>query len=107
MKLITLDELNDQIWGPIGTPERDKMEMQLKDDLNSYLLREAIKKARTAQHLTQEQLGERLGVQKSQISKIENGKGVLSLPTLSRVFRALGVSTAALDLGPFGKVALW
>lgn len=107
MKLTTLDELNDKIWGPVGTQERDKMEVQLKEDLNAYLLGEAIRKARMAQNLTQEQLGERLGVQKSQISKLENGKSVITLPTISRVFRALGVTTGALDLGVLGKVALW
>jgi len=29
------------------------------------------------------------------------------LPTLSRVFRALGIASATLDLGAAGKVALW
>ena len=107
MKLTTLDELNDKIWGPVGTPERDVMEVKLKEDLNAYLLGEAIKNARQAQNLTQEQLGERIGVRKSQISKLENGKSVITLPTIARVFKALGVTSAALDLGALGKVALW
>ena len=107
MKLTTLDELNDKIWGPVGTPERDVMEAKLKEDLNAYLLGEAIKNARQAQNLTQEQLGERIGVRKSQISKLENGKSVITLPTITRVFKALGVTSAALDLGTLGKVALW
>lgn len=107
MNLTPLSVLVDETWGPIGTPERDQMEAQLKEDLNAYFLGEAIKKARQAQHLTQEQLGERIGVQKSQISKLERGKSVITLPTISRVFRALGVTSAALDLGSLGKVALW
>lgn len=105
--LTTIDELNDEIWGPIGTPERDAMEAQLKEDLNAYFVGEAIKKARQAQNLTQEQLGERIGVHKAQISKLEKGRSVMTLPTISRVFRALGVTTASLDLGTMGKVALW
>lgn len=105
--LTSIDELNDEIWGPIGTPERDAMEAQLETDLNAYFVGEAIKKARQAQNLTQEQLGERIGVQKAQISRLEKGKSVITLPTISRVFRALGVKTAALDLGNFGKIALW
>ena len=36
IKLTSLDELNDQIWGPKGTPERDQMEAQLKEDLNAF-----------------------------------------------------------------------
>ena len=107
MKLTTLDEMNDNIWGPLGTPERDEMESRLEEDLNAYILGETIKKTRLALNLTQEQLGERIGVQKSQISKIEKGKSIISLPTICRVFKALGVTTAALDLGSYGKVALW
>jgi len=107
MKLYSFDEVLDEIVGPIGTPERDAMEAQLKEEMNAYFLGEAIRKARQAQNLTQEQLGKRIGVQKAQISRLENGKSVITLPTISRVFRALGVKTAALDLGAMGKVALW
>ncbi len=107
MNLTPLSVLVDETWGPVGTPERDAMETQLKEDLNAYFLGEAIRKARQAQNLTQEQLGERIGVQKAQISRLEKGKSVITLPTISRVFRALGVTTAALDLGALGKVALW
>lgn len=107
MKLTSLNEINDSIWGPVGTPERDKMESQLKEDLEAYLIGEAIKKARQAQSLTQEQLGERVGVQKSQISKLEKGRSIITLPTISRIFKALGVQTASLDLGVQGKVVLW
>ena len=107
MNLTPLSVLVDETWGPVGTPERDAMEAQLKEDLNAYFVGEAIKKARQAQNLTQEQLGERIGVHKAQISKLEKGRSVMTLPTISRVFRALGVSTASLDLGAMGKVALW
>ncbi|MCX4294952.1 MAG: helix-turn-helix transcriptional regulator [Prevotella sp.] len=107
MNLTPLSVLVEETWGPIGTPERDEMENKLEADLNAYFVGEAIKKARQAQNLTQEQLGERIGVQKAQISKLEKGKSVITLPTISRVFRALGVTTAALDLGAMGKVALW
>lgn len=41
--------------------------------------------------LTQAQLGARLGVNKSEISKIENGRG-LSVATISKVSDALGVT---------------
>lgn len=107
MNLTPLSVLVDEAWGPIGTPERDEMEAKLDADLHAYFVGEAIKKARQAQNLTQEQLGKRIGVQKAQISRLERGKSVITLPTISRVFRALGVTTAALDLGAMGKVALW
>lgn len=107
MNLTPASELVDEVWGKIGTPERDKMETQLKEELNAYFVGEAIKKARQAQKLTQEQLGERIGVQRAQISKLEKGKSVITLPTMCRVFKALGISTAILDLGAMGKIALW
>ena len=105
--ITTLEELTDEVFGPIGSPERDEMESQLKEDVNAYFLGQRIKEARLAQNLTQEQLGKRVGVQKAQISRLEKGKSVITLPTISRIFRALGVKTAALDLGAMGKVALW
>ena len=105
--MIPADEMREKLWGPVGTPERDAMEARLKEEVNAYFVGEAIKKARQAQNLTQEELGERIGVQKAQISKLEKGKAGVSFNTLRRVFQALGATTATLDLGSMGKVALW
>ena len=99
--------MKDKLWGKRGTPEREAMETKLKEEVNAYIGGEAIRKARLAQNLTQEQLGERIGVQRAQISKLEKGTSVITLPTMSRVFQALGIATATLDLGIAGKIALW
>ena len=107
MKLTPLSELVDQVWGKEGTPRRDAMENQLEEEVNSYQVGEAIRKARLAQKLTQEELGERIGVQRAQISRLENGKSTITLPIMSRVFQALGIASATLDLGIGGKIALW
>lgn len=107
IQLTPLSEVVDKVWGPIGTPERDAMEAQLKEDIQAYFVGEAIKKERLKQNLTQEELGERVGVKRSQICKLENGKSSITLSTMSKVFRALGIATATLDLGTGGKVALW
>lgn len=107
MKFTPADEMKDELWGPIGTPERDAMESQLKEDIQSYFVGEAIKKARLKQNLTQEELGKRVGVKRSQICKLESGKSSITLSTMSKVFKALGIATATLDLGIGGKVALW
>lgn len=108
INLTPMSEIVDEVWGKIGTPERDEMEAQLKEELNAYHVGEAIKKARQAQNLTQEELGARIGVQRSQISRLEKGKSVITLPTMGRVFRALGIQSGILDLGgDIGKVALW
>lgn len=107
MKFTPADELIDAVWGKVGTLERDAMEAQLKEDIQVYFVGEAIKKARLRQNLTQEELGERVGVKRSQICKLESGKSSITLSTMSRVFKALGITTATLDLGIAGKVALW
>ena len=107
MNLTSLDVLTDEVFGKRGTPKRDAMEKRLQEEVNVYFVGEAIRKMRQAQNLTQEELGERIGVQKAQISRLEKGKSVITLPTMSRIFQALGVSTATLDLGAGGKVALW
>ncbi len=106
MKLHSFDDYKDELFGKVGTPERDEMEAKLKEEVDAYFVGEAIRKARLAQHLTQEQLGEKIGVQRAQISKLEKGESI-TLASMRRVFKALGVATATLDLGTFGKVALW
>ena len=106
MKLIPFEEVLDRHYGPIGTPERDKFEAEAAEAVHAYEIGELIKKARLQQNLTQEELGERIGVKKAQISRLEKG-GDISLSTMSRVFRALGVATASIDFGAIGKVAIW
>ncbi|MDY5685113.1 MAG: helix-turn-helix transcriptional regulator [Prevotella sp.] len=107
MNLTPLSTMVDEVWGKKGTPRRDAMEEQLKEEVNSYYLGEAIRKARLAQNLTQEELGKRVGVQRSQICRLESGRTNITIPVMSRVFQALGIATATLDLGAAGKIALW
>ena len=52
-----------------------------------------IRNERIRKRLTQEELGERLGVGKAQISKIESGKG-LTIKTVTKVLDALGISAS-------------
>lgn len=85
MKTTSLDQLIDKHIGTKGTPKRDQFENELRLDL----LGEAIKKARKERNLTQTQLGELVGVQKAQISKIENRTSNARLDTVLRVFKAL------------------
>lgn len=107
MKLYTLDEVTDNIIGKKGTPARDEFDREVEESVHAYRIGETIKKARLEHNLTQEQLGEKIGVKRAQICKLENGRCSPTLSTMSRVFRALGITTATLDLGIGGKVALW
>lgn len=106
MKLHDYDEVLDLHFGKVGTPRRDEFERRVDEAVHAYRIGEAVKKARLEQNLTQEQLGDRVGVKKAQISRIERGYSI-TIPTMSRVFKALGIATATLDLGMAGKVALW
>ena len=85
MKTHTLEELTDKYIGKIGTPKRDAFENELRLDLIGH----AIKEARKERNLTQEQLGELVGVKKAQISKIENNATDARFATILKVFRAL------------------
>lgn len=85
MKRMSLDQLKDRDIGIIDTPERDKYE----SDLRSELLGDMIKSARKERKLTQEQLGKIIGVQKSQISKLEKNTKNVTIGTVLRVFRGL------------------
>lgn len=85
MKVYTQEEMLDITLGKKGSPARDEYEAKVED----YLVGMAIRQAREAHNLTQEELGERIGVQKARISSIERGAN-LQLSTLRRIFRALG-----------------
>ena len=107
MKFYSLDEVTDEIIGEKGTVERNEFDNSVEDALHAYRIGETIKKARIQHNLTQEHLGDKIGVKRSQICKLENGRCSPTISTISRVFRALGIATATLDLGIGGKVALW
>lgn len=88
MKMMTLDQLKDRDIGKLGTTGRDKYEF----DLRMELLGAMIKSVRKERKLTQEQLGEMIGVQKSQISKLESNTKNVTIETILKVFRALNAN---------------
>jgi len=85
MKSYTLAEMKDKYIGKAGTPERDDYEYELGMDV----LGRMIKKARQERNLTQEQLGELVGVQKARISKLESSANSATIDTILKVFKAL------------------
>ena len=85
MKIYTLDEVQDKLIGKKGSTERDVFEYELQMDL----IGKAIKQTRQNRNMTQEELGKLIGVQKAQISRIENNASNVTMDTLLRVFTAL------------------
>jgi len=63
----------------------------MKDDAKK--LGENLKKIRTKKNISQTALAETLGVDKSFVSNIENGKTNPTLSTITNLAQALGVST--------------
>ena len=86
MKLTSIDDLTDEIVGKKGTTERDVFEYDLRMDIVGTM----IKDARIKQKMTQGDLGELLGVQKAQISKLENNTKDFRIGTIIRALKALG-----------------
>ena len=82
---IKFEELEDKYIGKIGTPEREQYEF----DLQMEIIGEKIKELRLKNSMSQTQLGELIGVKKSQISKLENGNHSTSVSTIMKVFHAM------------------
>ena len=86
LKTVSLETMIDKHIGMRGTPRREAFENELRIDLLGH----AVKQARLERNLTQKELGELVGVQKAQISKIENSIKNTRFDTVLRVFNALG-----------------
>lgn len=82
-----IDTLTDEFVGKRGTPAREKFEYELRMDILGALIKETRKRKK----LSQEQLGFLVGVQKAQISKIENNTKNFRLDTILRIMDALGM----------------
>lgn len=60
------------------------------------LVRERLRKLRTARGLTQDALCERAGISRDAVTRIEGGSRVPTIDTLERLGKALGVSVSEL-----------
>ncbi len=85
LKTYTFDQIKDEMIGKRGTAKRNDYEFEL----NLELLGEMIRTTRLQRNLTQEQLGELVGVQKAQISKLEKNANNVTVETILKVFNAL------------------
>ena len=85
VKTYSLTEMKVMYIGKVGTADRDEYEYELSMDV----LGKMIKSARIERHMTQEELGKLVGVQKAQISKLESSANSATIDTILKVFRAL------------------
>ena len=84
-KTYSLQEMKDKFIGKVGTVKRDEYEYELRMEV----LGKMIKTARLERSLTQQQLGKLVGVQKAQISKLENSANSATIDTIYKIFKAL------------------
>ena len=81
--ITTLDEILDKKYGPKGQPNREDWEQQFEAFKIGVLLEEA----RTKLGMTQEELAEKCGTNKSYISRIENNASDIRLSTLMKIIQ--------------------
>lgn len=79
--LISLEDLINEEFGAIGTSSRDAFEDGYKD----FKIGVMIQQARKEKGLTQEQLAEKIGTSKGNISKIENNAKDVRFSTIKKI----------------------
>ena len=84
--ITTLEEYLTQTYGEIGTPKRDAFELGYQAFELGYLIQEA----RLKKGITQEQLAQKIGMDKSYISKVENNIKDIRFSTLQKIIEGLG-----------------
>ena len=85
LEMFSFDQIKDEFIGESGTAQRTIYEQELQ----MAILGNLIKKVRLDRNMTQEELGKLVGVQRAQISKLENNTTNVTVETILRVFSAL------------------
>ncbi|MFN0034718.1 MAG: helix-turn-helix domain-containing protein [Saprospiraceae bacterium] len=85
LKMYSLEDMKNKYVGTHGTQAREQYEYELRMEVIS----EMIRKTRQERQLTQEELGNLVGVKKAQISKLENNANSATIDTIVRVFKAM------------------
>ena len=87
MNTKTLDQLKNDYYGQVGTPERDRIERELE----ALRIGLKIRSAREKKEMTQAELASRIDKKRTFISKLENDGENITLKTLYDVVeRGLG-----------------
>lgn len=87
MKTKTLDQIKNDYYGQVGTPERDRIERELE----ALRIGFKIRSAREKKEITQAELASRINKKRTFISKVENDGENITLKTLYDIVeRGLG-----------------
>ena len=82
----SMDAVLDKLYGKVGTPERE----EFRKEAYSYCVGQLISDARK-QEMTQAELAEKVGTNKSYISRIEKGAIEPGVGLFFRIIDALGL----------------
>ena len=85
LEMFTFEQIKDEFIGEAGSEKR----IQYEQELQLEILGEMIRKVRLERNMTQEELGKLIGVQRAQISKLENNTTNVTMETILKVFGAL------------------
>ena len=83
----SMDAVLDKLYGKVGTPERE----EFRKEAYSYCVGQLISDARKQERMTQAELAEKVGTNKSYISRIEKGAIEPGVGLFFRIVDALGL----------------
>ena len=81
--ITTLDEILDKKYGKNGMPKREQWEQEFE----AFRLGVLLEEARIKLGMTQEELAQKCGTNKSYISRIENDSSDIRLSTLMKIIQ--------------------
>ena len=83
----SMDAVLDKLYGKVGTPERE----EFRKEAYSYCVGQLISDARKQERMTQAELAEKVGTNKSYISRIEKGAIEPGVGLFFRIIDARGL----------------
>lgn len=88
MQTYNVSEELDRTFGAPGTESRRQAENQAWEEYNAQILLDARKEV----GMTQSELAEKIGTDKSYISRVERGQTIPSISTFYRMVSAMGLT---------------
>lgn len=85
--IVDIDQMMDEKFGAVGTASRD----EFRKNAYNYCVGQLILEARKQESMTQAELANKIGANKSYISRIEKGQIEPGASTFLRIIDALGL----------------
>ncbi len=96
--IMSVDAMMDERYGKVGTPEREAF----RKEAYAYCVGQIISDARKREKVTQQELANRVGINRTFISRIENGSVEPGAGLFLRILNALGLKFEVTQSLTFG-----